>query len=330
VKRTTGQDEIERPFFTLAPAWIAVVAVIAAVPPAVCFSREPDIRRRSTPPAGRFDRLVSGSFFEDAFAELEGPRPDFAMRKKTEPPPNGGGKGVSDAGSGFRWSAMVSGGTLTDEIKDRKADITAAIASPATFKGGGYNDCRDALSSIALAFAVIADYDGDVRWKDEAATARDLFARTGFNCKVGTDQSFNEARVREGMLDAMIQGSRLDEKSEREEDFLWNQVAGRPPLMARLEKARKTLAAATSSKSEFQKLSEVVLHEAEIVAAIGHVIQQEDFEYWDDETYCEYSEMMRQAAVDAREATLQNDYDAVSTAVGSLRKSCDTCHGDYR
>lgn len=308
-------------------AWIAI---IAAFPLAVSLGREPDIRRRSTPPAGRFERLISGSFFEDAFAELEGPRPDFSNVQKLKPQPTPDGDGRGNAGSGFRWSAMVSGDTLTDEIKDRKADITAAIASPATFKGGGYDDCRDAFSSIALAFAVIADYDGDVRWKDEAATARDLFARTGFNCKVGTDQSFNEARAREAMLDTMIQGSRLDEKSEREEDFLWNQVAGRPPLMTRLEKARKALAAATSSKSEFQKLSDVVLHEAEIVAAIGHVIQQEDFEYWDDETYCEYSETMRQAAVDAREATLQNDYEAVSTAVGSLRKSCDTCHGDYR
>jgi cytochrome c556 len=39
---------------------------------------------------------------------------------------------------------------------------------------------------------------------------------------------------------------------------------------------------------------------------------------------------MRDAAVRARDAARRADYDAVRAAVGDLKKSCDTCHGDYR
>ena len=39
---------------------------------------------------------------------------------------------------------------------------------------------------------------------------------------------------------------------------------------------------------------------------------------------------MRDAAIKARDAALKSDYDAARTAVGVLKKSCDSCHGDYR
>jgi len=63
---------------------------------------------------------------------------------------------------------------------------------------------------------------------------------------------------------------------------------------------------------------------------IGEVIQQKDFEYHDDDTYRGYSAAMRDAAVEARDAVRKGNYEAARAAVGALKKSCDTCHGDYR
>ena len=128
----------------------------------------------------------------------------------------------------------------------------------------------------------------------------------------------------------MLQGKPQQGKPDRDEDFRWSQVSGRPPLMTLLEAEEKLLGAATASQGDFSKQIDVVLHEAEIVAAIGQVIQQADFEYHDDDSYRGYASSMRDAAVQVREGCLKNDYAKVSAGVAMITKSCNACHGDYR
>lgn len=318
-----------------APSWgLAVgliVATVFATGTAQTLRRGTAPIRRAPPPSGTWSPLVANAFFEDAFATLEGPRPDFSRVATTGGAATTGTMGGGEpAGDGFRWSTLVSEDTLTDEIKDLKDIATEACASPSAFKGGGYGTARAAFSSLAVAFGVIAAYDGDVRWQKDAATARDLFARAGFNCKVGTDQSFAEAKARLEDLDRMLQGSSPEGRPEREEDFLWSQVAGRPPLMMRLEDALETLRPAIASAGEFRQQVESALHATEVIAMIGEVIQQRDFEYHDDETYVGYSTEMRDAAVELRRACREGDYDAARAAASRIEKSCSTCHGDYR
>jgi len=287
--------------------------------------------RRAPPPSGSWDKATAGTFFADAFGELDGERPDFANKSgQRVSAGDPAAEPTTTPAGGFRWSSLVSEGTLTDEVKDRRSIVAEAIASPSGFKGGGYDTARQAYSSVALAFGVIAAYDADVRWKKDAATARDLFARVGFNCKVGTDQSFAESKARFEDLEALLDGNSPQGKPERDEDFAWSQVAARPALMQRLEDAEKTLGASTADKGDFTKAAEQILHEAEMVAVIGEVIQQSDFEFYDDETYRGYSSAMRDAAVQLRDAVQKGDYESARAGVGSLKKSCDACHGDYR
>jgi hypothetical protein len=306
---------------------LATLAVVATGGPAHADRAAKPVKR-SAPPTGAWDKGTAGTFFDDAFATLDGPRPAFASRSAA--PVAAVAAATAPADGGFRWSTLVSEGTLTDEIKDMKAVVAAATARPADFKGGGYEQAREAFSSIALAFAVIAAYDQDVRWKKDAERARDLFARVGFNCKVGTDQSFSESKARVADLETLLEGSSIDAKADRDEDFRWSQVAGRPPLMSRLEAAENTIGGAVASKGDFDKQVETLLHEVEMVAVIGEAIQQPDFEYHDDDTYRGYAAGMRDSAVKARDAAKKGDYDGVRAAVGELKKSCEACHGDYR
>jgi len=288
--------------------------------------------RRSKPPAAVWDRTVTKTFHTNAFADLEGERPDFAAASKQSVTagPSQSGAATSPSGGGFKWSALVSEETLTDEIKDMKAALAEAVASQSDFKGGGYDKAREAFSAVALAFGVIAAYDQEIRWKKDAETARDLFARVGSNCKVGTDQSFNESKLRVADLESLLEGTSPTARADREEDFRWSQVAGRPALMTRLESADATLAAAIASKADFDKALERVLRDAEFVALIGEVIQQADYEFFDDETYRGYASTMRDAALRVREAARKKDYEAARGALGEMKKSCDSCHGDYR
>jgi len=292
--------------------------------------------KRAKPPAKAWDKTTARAFPADAFAELVGERPSFSGLAAA------GGKGAAGGGAaagaaaggagagGFKWSAIVSEDTLADEIKDVKKSAAAAVASASDFKGGGYDRARDAFSTVAVAFGVIAEYDQDIRWKKDAEAARDLFARVGFNCKVGTDQSFAESKLRVADLDGLLAGNAPETRAEREGDFKWSQVAGRPPLMSRLEAADGTLAAAVASKGDFEKAADRLAHDAEVVAMIGEVIQRPEHEYFDDDTYKGYAATMRDAALRARDAARKKDYEAARAAVGEMKKSCDTCHGDYR
>jgi len=289
--------------------------------------------RRAAPPSAVWDPPTAMSFSADAFAELEGPRPDFSMKDQqpTAAAAVPAGSMTANTTGGFAWSPLVSEETLTDEIKDLKATAARAVSSQTEFKGGGYNQARQAFSTVALAFGVIAAYDQDIRWKREAETARDLFARVGFNCEAGNDESFNEAKLRVGDLESLLEGAAPAARADRNKrDMRWSQVAGRRPLMSRLESADETLAAAVASPTEFDKRLEHVLHDAEIVAVIGEVIQQADYEYHDDDTYRGHASAMRDAALRLREAVKKTDYDAARAALGELRKSCDSCHGAYR
>lgn len=298
---------------------------------AACLACAAGPKVRAKPPA-TWPKSVAESFFSDAFATLEGPRPAFAAVRPGEAaaPSADDTAGPIPAASGFKWSMLVSEETLTDEIKEMKKVVGEAVASPSAFKGGGYNKARIAFSSTAMSFAVIATYDADIRWKKQAEQARDLFARSAANCKVGTDQSFAESKARLADLEGLLDGNAIQAKADREDDFLWSQVAGRPALMSRLEAAEQATAAAIASKGDFTKQVDTFLRGAEMVAMIGEAIQRKDYEYHDDDTYRSYASQMRDAATQAADAARRKDYEAARAAIGRLQKACSDCHGDYR
>lgn len=310
---------------------IAVAALLVGIVATAADRGAPRPRRRAAAPTS-FDKATTGTFFSDAFDTLQGPRPAFTTGSATARTAAGRSEAAT-AGAvvgGFAWSQIVSEETLTDEVKDRKADVAAAVAKSSDFKGGGYDAAREAFSSVALAFGVIAAYDRDIRWKKDAATARDLFARVGVNCKVGTDQSFAESKARLEDLEALLDGGSPQGKPDRDEDFRWSQVAARPALMNRLERGEGVIGAALASRGDFDRGLDRILHDAEIVAVIGEAIQQPDYEYHDDDTYRGYAGAMRAAALTLRAACREKDYEAARAAASLLKKSCDACHGDYR
>ncbi len=158
----------------------------------------------------------------------------------------------------------------------------------------------------------------------------DLVARAGFNCKVGTDASYNEAKLRMEDLEQLVRGGSVSPPAANP-DAKWDKIADRPPLMLRLETAQKEhLGPAMANAGAFRKSADAVLREAELIAAIGEVIGQEGFEFADDETYLGYAHQMRDAAREIVGAIKSNDYDTARAASGKLEKACNECHEGYR
>jgi hypothetical protein len=290
--------------------------------------------KRARPPKWSPD--VLDAFFPDARTKLVGARPDYEKASAAAATITAPGT-ASDAAAAATatpatngWSKLIDAETIETEIKRLAQEVARDVTAPAQFKGGGYKDCRREFSVLAAMFAVAGEYDGEVRWKDSAPLLRDVFARAGRNCKVGTDQTFQEATQRKQNLADLISGTR-PKTSDTERKADWPQVADRPPLMQRMnigqqDRLQKWLA----SKAEFAAHRDDIKHESQMLATIADIISRPGYEYSDDDTYSEYARDLKQAESDVAAAVDQDNFEQARQAFGRASKACTECHEGYR
>ena len=285
-----------------------------------------------TAPPPTFDSETIGKFFADARDHLGPGQPSGLTPAATNvaPPSVVAGEQVSSAASGAAWSRLVSAETLENEVKAQLPLLAAALKTPTAFTGGGFEKARKSFSVLAILFAVIAEYDGDVRWKRDAAALKTAFGRASQNTKTSSDAAFNESKLRMGDLESILRGESAAVENA-EAPPTWGELVGRPPLMSRMEEAQRgRLDAWTSNAGEFGKNRDDLMHEAELLAMLAEVIHREGFEYADDPAFVEYAEKLREQCLLVIEAAKKGDSAAASSAVRQINQTCDACHGDYR
>lgn len=279
-------------------------------------------------------------FFSDVFQIVIGERPNLGTAGTGSPTPSAGGIAASSstgsqaalppAVAGGPWQRLISAEVLENEVKAAKSALDKAVTTPSDFAGRGYKICRTQFTQLAVLFAVINEYDGAVRWKADAAAARDAFSRTAANCKVGSTQAFNEAKQRKADLEELIRGNPFPQKSAATEND-WSSIADRSPMMIRLQTAfddhvRKY----TSSDAEFRSSKEKLLSEAQIIALIAEVLCKPGMEDASDSTYTGFARKMQSEALRVIEATKSGDVDQARQAAGQIDQACSTCHESYR
>ncbi len=313
----------------LRQALLGVFAVVTAFMPSLTTIQAEIPLRGAKPPV--WSRDVLDLFFDDARDALQGPRPDYdAFRPATTEDHSNNAASPAKVDTESRWTDLVDADTIEIEIKRLAKLIDSDVTTPGPFKGGGHRKCRQHFSTLAVLFAIVGQYDGEVRWKQPAPAFRDLFARAGYNCKAGTDQSYREATQRKQDLTDLIQGSRpAVPKAERQPD--WSQVADRSPLMKRIELAHQgRLTKWVASRDEFSRNRLEIIHEAQLLAVLAEIIRQEGFDDWDDETYSGFALQLSQAARDLSVAVENTNYAGARDAAGRATKACSGCHEDYR
>ncbi len=279
--------------------------------------------RRPVFDAQEVDRI----FFNDLYAELVGDRPANISIAST---PTTAGPATSSAGATGNWAQLISATTIEDEIKALKMQVDKDVTTISDFAGRGYKVCRTHFSSLAALFNVIHEYDGDVRWKKQARAARDLFSRTAGNAKVGSPQVYNEAKLRKQDLQDLVSGSTV-ESQPKPEPPIWADVIERGPLMKQLEiSLEKHLKPNLSNEGEFKKNTEIIFHQAELLAAFSEMMIKEGMEDGEDEDYAAYVIKSRDAARDIVEGVKLNDYERARKAMGVVDKACTECHDIYR
>jgi hypothetical protein len=276
----------------------------------------------------------SDPFLKNAFDEgLKGERPtDLSKPIAAAGPAGGNSDGSSGAGgSTEKWSQLVSTTVLEDEIKAQKKNAENNVKSPSDFAGKGYSGARRDFCITGIMFAVIGEFDGDVRWKKDAASMRDAFSRAAGNCKTGSPQAFNEAKERKQDLTDLVGGQSVTGKpAEAKPD--WTKVLDdRAPLMQRLDQSRDALIKAfTADKSAFKANSDVLAHEAQVFAVLAEVLTKEGLTNADDPEYVKLARSLQEGALMITKAVKDDDLAAAQKGATIINKSCDDCHGTYQ
>lgn len=283
-------------------------------------------------PRPAFGPEIDGVFFPDAF-EAAGPgEPGLVRAKPGSAEMTSTETTASGADEASTWKSLVSRGTLEDEVKGLGPALTAATVSAGQFKSRGYRTARQDFSLLAVLFGVIAQHDDEVRWQADAAGLRELFARAAASSRVGSDQTFTEAQARSRDLADLIRGSSVAVPTANAElESGWQSVADRPPLMARMEVGlRERISPWVAQQAEFETQQRRLLHEAQLLAVLARVIQDESYEFADDELYQGYLQELQQASRALIEAIEREQLDEAQRAAAAIGQSCDDCHGDFR
>lgn len=302
---------------------------------ALAQTKAPKSVKRAQPP--KFSK--AGDFFDDAFQEgLVGERPADLSKTAAagstgnsvlgSTPTEGSGAG-GVAGSG--WAGLISGPTIEDEIKALKLQIDQNVTTPSDFAGKGYKLARRDFSVMAMLFGITGEYEGDVRWKKDAPAARDVFARTAANAKVGSAQVFQEAKLRKDELTDLVGGSSPFSGKPAEAKAVWKDVCGRAPLMQHLENIwEPRLKPSLADKGQFMANADKVLRDAEIIAVIGQVLAKEGLPDADSEEYIQFCNALRDGAKAIADGVKSKNYDQATTGGATIGKSCTECHENYR
>ena len=287
--------------------------------------------RRAPRPTYSEDQL-KGVFFKNLDDAFRGDRPSITAVRESAATVMAAATESEDAkvsGEEDVWSPLISPTSIEDEVKRVKLHFDSVVTTPGAFNSGGYQDARLDLTVLAMLFAVINQHSGEVRWKDQAAAARDLIARTAFNCKAGSTQVYNEAKLRKGDLQDLVSGSGLaNRKAEAETD--WTMVADRSPLMEYAEFLIETLEDGTRDEATVKRDPDLVKRNSELLALLGEVLVQEDMDQADDEDYAKLSRDMTATAKSVTAALERMDLDAVRKGTSGIRQRCDACHEQYR
>jgi hypothetical protein len=290
--------------------------------------------RRSPPPDFSNDPF-RGAFFGSAEEAIRGNRPPLGQAIKpvaaavanvaAAPQPESGG-----AVTASRFTDLISPASLEDEIKRVRLEFESAITTPGAFKSGDYQKARLHLTTLAALFAVIVEHGGEVRWKKDAAAARDLLARSAANCKSGSVQVYNETKLRKADLEDLISGSGLaSRQAESEND--WSAIVDRVPLMTYVESLLEgPLKSGTRNAEAVKAEGDRVRQAAELMAVVGQILAADNMADADDDEYATLCGEFVGASRSVSQALDQGDAAAVSRAVGAISQSCVKCHDSYR
>jgi len=276
-----------------------------------------------------FDGSKNDIYFKDVFKDgLVGDRPDKTAAQLAAK--DNGAKSQQAAKDGSTgWSSLIDGTTIEDEIKSLNQELAKSVTSPVKFKTT-YNDVRQTMSLLSMSFAIVREFEGEIRWKDHAPAAQAALQQAAINARSNESQNFNYCKARKFDLEDLVRGGSFAETEKPSEAVEWGDVIGRTETMRRLGTSDELLKQWTADETTFAKQKSKIISEAQWVTAIAEVIAKEGMDDADVEDYVAFCEAMKKAAVGTVEATRSDDFEAASKFANLVSQSCNNCHEEWR
>lgn len=298
-------------------------------------SQKPQRKVRRAPRPAMDASATDNPFFDDVFTDaLAGERPAIDATGNATSPSSLAGAGESavggDGDDGAAWSNLVSAAILEDEIKRQQIRLNALITNPGQFKTRN-SEIRESFQILAMCFAVVSQYDGTVRWQDEAVAATRVMNAAARQAR-GTDMAaFQMAKDSATRLADLIRGGNFGDEPGAEAVSDWTDVIDRSAVMDRLEHlVSEPLKTNLAAEDSFAEAPEDVLHDAAMVAVLGRVLQLPYMTDADDEDYSAFATEMIEAAQSVTTATIANDFDRAAAGLNQINQSCIRCHAEWR
>ena len=269
-------------------------------------------------------------FFENAFSALKGSRPEQFAQETAGSVIVASSQAPEPVTAEQGWSRYISAESLEDTIKQLRSDLEKSVVQPAQFAGGGNRDARRQFILLSTLFAIIEQYDGDVRWKDQAAVAREKFHSSAQTAKVGSIQAFNAAKNAQADLIDLIGGNSLPPLTiEPLSD--WSMISDRNLLMQQLESIlEEHIQPLTNDPNAFKQNASRLKRNAEYMSALSEVLTKEEMEDSADDDYVAFCRRIQSATSEIIAAINDGNATSARKATGNINKACSECHEMYR
>lgn len=226
-----------------------------------------------------------------------------------------------------KWSTAITPELLDAESKVIRTRLTQSLQSVST-----YNRSIDSIGADAIILSALAGvaerFDKDMRWKERAPAVRTLAYTVYENVGGKGRKAFDDTRAPFEQIVSILDGGPTD-GVDAEADVPMADYADRSSLMGRMKSSFEWMRGNIASEATLKSEQDDAVREAAVLAMIGEIIKQEGYDYHEEENYKKFCNEYTTAAIDARVAAEELNFDAFQDAVARIQTSCGNCHGEY-
>jgi hypothetical protein len=226
------------------------------------------------------------------------------------------------------WDKYISEEMLQGEIKRIRNKLNSKLNSVGNFNRELLSIQIDAATLAALA-AIVPDHSGKFTWKEKAKYVRDFAAEIAVAAENRGRPAFEKAEKPFLNIIEILDGGTPAELPDSEDKADFSDAADRNLLMKNLKEKQDWIRTTISGESELKSNQEDLLPRVALLAALGQVVNQEDYVFADEENYQKYCKDLIEGSLMMTEATKQEDFTKFKKGFELFNKSCNDCHPEY-
>lgn len=227
------------------------------------------------------------------------------------------------------WKSLISAEVITDEVKSIRSRFSNSLQTVSKYNGN-YKDLQVDGAVLAALAAIAAVHPDAVSWKQDAPLLRDLAADMGKKAKGLAQPSYDNTHVAFDRLDGVLSGNRPPDLPKAEPAVPFSEVAGRGPLMRRMDRSFQFLKSSINSDSSLKSAGDKAIQEATLLATLGQVLLNEGYPGIEEAEYQKFLKDLVQAMLAATTAARDSDFKVFSDQLSLAQKTCNECHSSYR